>query len=180
MRMPCSILSQDNSPGKLTTALGDTKLVLSRFNGNEALSELFEFRIEALSEEQNVDFQSALGKNCTIKVIAVDKKERYFSGLLIEARWTGMRNGGLFAHQLVVRPWLWLLSLTSDCKIFSQKSARDIIKQVFSDRGFTRFSRRAGNPPILDDRILRQYRETGFRFRQPADGAMGHLLFLRT
>jgi type VI secretion system secreted protein VgrG len=156
-------LSQDNSPGKLTTALGDTKLVLSRFNGNEALSELFEFRIEALSEEQNVDFQSALGKNCTIKVIAVDKKERYFSGLLIEARWTGMRNGGLFAHQLVVKPWLYLLSLTSDCKIFSQKSAKDIIKQVFSDRGFTDFrDELKSSYPTIEYCV--QYRETDFDF----------------
>ena len=156
-------LSQDNNPGKLTTALGDTKLVLSRFNGNEALSELFEWRIEALSEEQNVDFQSALGKNCTIKVTAIDKKERYFSGLLIEARWTGMRNGGLFAHQLVVRPWLWLLSLTSDCKIFSQKSAKDIVKQVFSDRGFTDFrDELKSSYPTIEYCV--QYRETDLDF----------------
>jgi type VI secretion system secreted protein VgrG len=156
-------LSQDNSPGKLTTALGDTKLVLSRFNGSESLSELFEFRIEAISTEQNVDFKSALGKSVTVRVKAVDGKDRFFSGLLTEARWAGLRQGGLFAHQLVIKPWLYFLSLTSDCKIFSQKSAKDIIKQVFSDRGFNDFrDELKSSYPTIEYCV--QYRETDLDF----------------
>ncbi len=155
-------LSQDDRAGKLTTPLGDTKLVLSRFDGGEALSELFEFRIEAMSTEANIDFNAALGKSVTVDSKAADGKDRYFNGLLAEARWAGQREN-LYAYQLVIRPWLWLLSLTSDCRIFSQKSPRDIVKQVFTDRGFSDFrDETKSSYPTLEYCV--QYRETDFVF----------------
>jgi type VI secretion system secreted protein VgrG len=155
-------LSQDERVGKLTTPLGDDKLTLSRFDGGESLSELFEFRIEAMSTEANIDFNAALGKSVTVKLKTADDKDRYFNGLLAEARWAGQRDT-LYAYQLVIRPWLWLLSLTSDCRIFSQKSPRDIIKQVFTDRGFSDFrDELKSSYPTLEYCV--QYRETDFDF----------------
>ncbi len=155
-------LSQDDRIGKLTTPLGDDKLVLSRFDGGESLSELFEFRIEAISTEANVDFNAALGKSVTVMLKTADGQSRYFNGLLAEARWAGRRES-LYAYQLVIRPWLWLLSLTSDCRIFSQKSPRDIVKQVFTDRGFSDFrDELKSSYPTLEYCV--QYRETDFVF----------------
>ena len=155
-------LSQDERVGKLKTPLGDDKLALSRFDGGESLSELFEFRVEAMSIEANIDFNAALGKSVTVLLKTDDGKDRYFNGLLAEARWAGQR-GTLFAYQLVIRPWLWLLSLTSDCRIFSQKSPRDIIKQVFTDRGFSDFrDELKSSYPTLEYCV--QYRETDFVF----------------
>ncbi len=155
-------LSQDDRIGKLTTPLGDDKLALSRFDGGESLSELFEFRIEAISTEANVDFSAALGKSVTVMLKTADSQDRYFNGLLAEARWAGQRES-LYAYQLVIRPWLWLLTLTSDCRIFSQKSPRDIIKQVFTDRGFSDFrDELKSSYPTLEYCV--QYRETDFIF----------------
>ena len=155
-------LSQDQRIGILTTPLGANTLVLSRFDGNEALSEPFEFRVEAISLEQNLDFNGALGKSATVKLKTADDKDRYFNGILAEARWSGARQG-LFVYQLVLRPWLFLLTLTSDCRIFPKKTAPQIIKQVFSDRGFSDF--RDGlqsSYPQLEYTV--QYRETDFDF----------------
>jgi len=155
-------LSQDQRVGKLKTPLGDDKLVLSRFDGGESLSELFEFRIEAMSTESNIDFNAVLGKSVTVILKTVDGKDRYFNGLLAEARWAGQRET-LFAYQLVIRPWLWLLSLTSDCRIFSQKSPRDIIKQVFTDHGFSDYrDELKSSYPTLEYCV--QYRETDLDF----------------
>ena len=155
-------LSQDDRIGRLTTPLGDDKLVLSRFDGGESLSEPFEFRIEAMSTEANVDFNAALGKSVTVALKTADGQDRYFNGLLAEARWAGQRET-VYAYQLVIRPWLWLLSLTSDCRIFSQMSPRDIIKQVFTDRGFSDFrDELKSSYPTLEYCV--QYRETDFTF----------------
>ena len=155
-------LSQDQRVGKLKTPLGDDALALSRFDGGESLSELFEFRIEAMSTEANIDFNAALGKSVTVILKTDDGKDRYFNGLLAEARWAGQR-GTLFAYQLVIRPWLWLLSLTSDCRIFSQKSPRDIIKQVFTDHGFSDYrDELKSSYPTLEYCV--QYRETDLDF----------------
>jgi type VI secretion system secreted protein VgrG len=155
-------LSQQERIGELTTPLGENVLVLSRFDGGEALSELFEFRIEAVSEQENIDFNAALGKSVTIKMKTVEGKDRYFNGLLAEASWSGQR-ATLFVYRLVARPWLWLLSLTSDCRIFSQKSPSDIVKQVFTDRGFSDFrDALQSSYPTLEYCV--QYRETDFDF----------------
>ena len=155
-------LLQQERIGELTTPLGENVLVLSRFDGGEALSELFEFRIEAVSEQENIDFNAALGKSVTVKIKAVDGKDRYFNGLLAEASWSGQR-ATLFVYRLVARPWLWLLSLTSDCRIFSQKSPSDIVKQVFTDRGFSDFrDALQSSYPTLEYCV--QYRETDFDF----------------
>jgi type VI secretion system secreted protein VgrG len=155
-------LSQQDRIGELKTQLEKDILALSRFDGAESLSELFEFRIEAVSEQQNIDFNAALGKSITVKMKTVDGKDRYFNGILAEARQSSARHT-LFVYQLVVRPWLFLLSLTSNCRIFSRKSPRDIIKQVFQDRNFSdyRFALHSSYPTL---EYCVQYRETDLDF----------------
>ena len=129
-------LSQNERYGKLTTPAGENVLVLGRFDGAEKLSQNFEFRIEALSTQENYDFNSLLGRNCCVSLQTDDSLTRYFNGVLVEAYWTGQKNN-LFTYRLVLRPWFWLLSLTSDCRIFKSMGVKDIIKQVFNDRGFS-------------------------------------------
>jgi type VI secretion system secreted protein VgrG len=153
---------QDENIATLETALGKDVLVITRFDAREALSELFEFRVEALSERDNIDFDAAIGRNATISVKGADGKERIFNGVLVEARWTGVRND-LYTYQVVLRPWLWLLAHATDCRIFAHKSVPDIIKEVFQKRGFTDFrdSLTASYQPL---EYCVQYRETDMDF----------------
>ncbi len=155
-------LSQDQRQGKLTTPLGPFALVLASFSAIEGLSELFEIRVEAVSTQANLDFASTLGLGSTIMLKTQDDKERYFHGLMTEARWAGTRED-LYVYQFVLRPWLWFLTRTSDCRIFPQKTPVAIIKEVFSDRGFSDFrDATTGSPPTLEYCV--QYRETDFNF----------------
>jgi type VI secretion system secreted protein VgrG len=155
-------LSQDQRQGKLTTPLGANALVLASFNAIEGLSELFELRVEAVSDQANLDFSSTLGLGSTIELKTQDDKSRYFHGLMTEARWAGTQED-LYIYQLVLRPWLWFLTRTSDCRIFSNMTPLTIIKQVFSDRGFSDFrDSTTGSPPTLEYCV--QYRETDFNF----------------
>jgi type VI secretion system secreted protein VgrG len=155
-------LSQDVRTGKLTTPLGPNALALANFNAVESLSELFEFRVDAVSTQGGLDFGSALGAGSTIELKTQDGQKRYFHGLMTEARWTGTQED-LYLYQLVLRPWLWFLTKTSDCRIFPQMTPIDVIKQVFSDRGFSDFrDATTGSPPTLEYCV--QYRETDFNF----------------
>jgi type VI secretion system secreted protein VgrG len=154
--------TQDNQTGKLATPLGKDKLLLTSFEGAEAMGELFEFRVEALSADSAINFDDALGRNSSVHLATNDGAGRDFSGVLTQARWLGKR-GDYFAYSLVLRPWLWLLSLTSDCKIFPNKNPRDIIKQVFEDRGFSDvLDLTAQDYPTLEYTV--QYRETDLNF----------------
>ena len=153
---------RQTATGRLTTPFGGDVLALSHMNAVEALSELFEFHIEAVSLQGNLDFNSALGQGCTVKVMTNDNLERYFNGVMTEARWAGVQED-LHLYEVVLRPWLWLLTRTSDCRIFKEMTPLDIIKQVFSDRGFTDFRDATTSPPPKLEYCV-QYRETDFNF----------------
>ena len=157
-------LSQDDRTGKLTMPApwADNALVLSQMKAVEAQSSLFKFVIEAVSLEADLDFSSALGRGGMVKLVAVDGRERYFHGVITEAHWGGSQQD-LHYYELVLRPWLWLLTLTSNSRIFRNKSPVDIIKQVFSDRGFSDYlDETKTTKPKLSYCV--QYRETDFNF----------------
>ena len=59
----------------LPPLFGKDVLVLRQFIGTEGLGELFEFEVDALSGPENVDFNSALGKSCTVKFNAYKGKD---------------------------------------------------------------------------------------------------------
>jgi type VI secretion system secreted protein VgrG len=157
-----SPLKQDTRQARLTTPLGSDVLVLARFEGNEALSELFEYRIEAHSKETDkVDYDALIGRACSVTIKQFEQ-ERHFNGILTEAQWVGKRTD-IDVHRLVLAPWLWLCTRTTDCRFFQDKTVPDIIKEVFSDRGFSDFSfKLSENHPKLEYCV--QYRETDFAF----------------
>jgi type VI secretion system secreted protein VgrG len=155
-------ITQDQRIASLDTPLGKDMLVAVRFDGMEGLSELFDFRIEALSEQADVDFDKAIGNNCSVTFKTYKEPNRIFNGVLVHAQELGAQ-ANLFNYRLTLRPWLWLLSRTSNCRIFKNQKAPDIIKKVFSDRGFSDYRMAAtGNFPELEYCV--QYRETDLTF----------------
>jgi type VI secretion system secreted protein VgrG len=154
-------LTQDTRLGELITPLGKDVLVLVRFDATEGLSELFEFRVECLSEKADLDFDGAIGQQCTVK-LKMYEQVREFSGILVEAEWTGLLHDH-YTYHIVLRPWLWLLGRTTDCRIFQDMKVPDIVKQVFQDRGFSDFELKLSEEcPQLEYCV--QYRETDLNF----------------
>jgi type VI secretion system secreted protein VgrG len=124
-------LTQDNRVAKLTTPLGKDVVVLSSFNGTEGLSELFEYTLEVLSEEEDIDFDKAIGQACTVRLDAYKGKERFFNGVLCLARWAEKQDD-YYRYYMVLRPWFYLLGYKADCKIFLDKNVKEILQEVFS------------------------------------------------
>jgi type VI secretion system secreted protein VgrG len=131
-------LTQDKRIAELTTPLGKDVLVMSSFNGTEGLGELFEYTLEALSEDENIDFDKAIGQACTVKLLAYQGKVRFFNGILTLARWAEKQDD-YFKYHLVLRPWFYLLGYKADCRIFLDKNVKDIIQEVFTKAGFNDF-----------------------------------------
>ena len=154
------MLKQDTRFAELRTPLGKDVLVLVRFDATEGLSELFEYRIEALAAKE-VDLDAILGRPCSVTV-KLYGKERHFNGIAVEAQWTGVRQEH-HVYRLVLRPWLWLCSRTSDCRFFQDKTASEIIQEVWRDRGFNDF-RASLNESYPKLEYCVQYRETDLAF----------------
>jgi type VI secretion system secreted protein VgrG len=156
-----SSLSQATRPGKLTTPLGADVLDLERFEGFEGQSELFEYRIDAVSERENIDFNAALGRNCCVSLKSYGVT-RHFNGVLVEAQWVGMQHD-LHQYRLVLRPWLWLLSHKANCRIFAKKTIPEILKDVFTKAGFRDINDKLSETyPSVEFTV--QYRETDLAF----------------
>lgn len=143
-------------------SLGEDKLVLSRFDVREAVSELFEIQIEALSEDKAVDFNKILGSKCSIRINTTDGTPRFFNGTLTEAQSLGPQDD-VFGYNMVLRPWFWLLTKTSNCRIFKDKSVKDIIAEVLAKHSFKKFENRtSGSFPELEYCV--QYCESDYDF----------------
>jgi type VI secretion system secreted protein VgrG len=156
-------LTQEHRIASLDTPLGKDVLVAVRFEGAEGISELFDFRIEARSVKAVKDFDDAIGKNCSLTFKTYEKKpDRIFNGVLVQAQGVGAQ-ADIFSYRLTLRPWLWLLSRTSNCRIFKNQKAPAIIEKVFTDRGFSDFrDGTSGSFPELEYCV--QYRETDLAF----------------
>ena len=153
---------QDPRSGVFSSPLGKDKLLLSRFNGSEGLSELFEYQVEAYSEKPITNFDDAIGANCCVSIKHYGQKIRHFNGVLVSTQMVD-RPGGYFTYLLVLRPWLWLLSRTSDCRFFMDKSALEIIKIVFGEYGFAKFVSNT-KETYPKRKYCVQYRETDLNF----------------
>jgi type VI secretion system secreted protein VgrG len=155
-------LRQSGRIGEFTSPLGEDVLVLTEFSSSEGLSELFEYHVEALSEQENLDFDAAIGKGCMVKLATFDGKTRVCHGIMTEAEWIGQRED-YYLYHVVLRPWLWLLGHKADCRIFLDKSVKDIIQEVFSKAGFTDFEFRTTASYDTIEYCV-QYRETDLAF----------------
>jgi type VI secretion system secreted protein VgrG len=154
--------TQSNRQLKIKTPLSPDELLILKMEGREELGRLYEFTIDLLSENESIAHYDLLGKKMTVEMDAVNTNKRYFDGYV--SQFTQVGHLAYFAHyRVTLRPWLWLLSQTSDCRIYQNISIPDIIKEVFRENGFSDFEDQ------LSDRYREwkycvQYRETDFNF----------------
>lgn len=155
-------LRQLKRTASFTTPLGQDVLTLTQFEASEGLSELFTFQVEARSTTENADLQSIMSQKCSITMTLKNGSERIFNGTLVDAQWVG-KEQDLHQYRFTLRPWLWLLSQRADCRIFKNKTAIEIIKQIFAKEESASFEDRTSDRLNPIDYCV-QYRETDLDF----------------
>jgi type VI secretion system secreted protein VgrG len=137
-------------------------ILLKRAIIREGLSKVTETTIEFQSKDKAVKLDKLVGQTMNLHLIASDKKERMFTGLCISVENLGFRDGyGQYVAE--VRPWFWLLTRAQDCRVFQDKKAVDIIKDVLSEHGFSDIQDRLSGSYETRNYCV-QYRETDFDF----------------
>ncbi|MBE0436052.1 MAG: type VI secretion system tip protein VgrG, partial [Methylomicrobium sp.] len=146
------------------SGLGSDQLLFKKMTGHEAMGRLFEFELELLRPEKYgaVDVGKILGEDMTVKVTGNNKFSRFFNGAVVQFKHTGIENK-FYSYRATLRPWLWFLTLSSDCKIFQDKKIPEIIEEVFADYSFALVdSQLSGDYEVLEYCV--QYRESDFDF----------------
>ncbi|HDR9762974.1 TPA: type VI secretion system tip protein TssI/VgrG [Burkholderia cepacia] len=105
-------------------------------DGSDELGRLFEFRIEALADSHSLSLKDLLGKPVTVRIEQQDLSTRYLNGIVARASLAGRRAERYYGYELIVRPWLWLATRRSDCRIFQNKTVPEIVQEVLSTYGF--------------------------------------------
>jgi type VI secretion system secreted protein VgrG len=146
----------------LETLAGKDVLIPTAFDGEEALSEPFRFRIEAVSDDGEVDLAKLAGKGVTLEMALPDGGERRIHGIVARLRQDG-RDRRSYRYTLELRPWLWLLSRSADCRIFQNQTVTEIIEKVFSTHGQSDFDNRCTKSYNKRDYCV-QYNETAMTF----------------
>jgi type VI secretion system secreted protein VgrG len=146
---------------QVKSPLGD-KLLLRGVQGREELGRPFSYTLDLLSEDESINPSSILGQDMTIKLSLEDESDRCIHGIVTRFSATGS-IGRYTRYGAQLRPWIWLLSHTSDCRIFQNETIPDIIKTVFRDLGFTDVDDAlTGTYKPLE--YVVQYRESAFNF----------------
>ncbi|MGJ9419483.1 type VI secretion system Vgr family protein [Massilia sp. CMS3.1] len=107
-------------------------LAAERFDGREALNELFCFDIDALSTSTDLDIVQFIGEELTLELLQPDGSQRAWHGLCTGAAWLGA-DGGVARYRLRLEPALALLARRRDSYIFQDKNVRDIVTELLAD-----------------------------------------------
>jgi type VI secretion system secreted protein VgrG len=146
----------------IDTPLGKDALLLCGFNGREAISQVFHFSADFVSENHSISFKDIVGKRVTLQVCHSGDDKRFWNGYVSRFSCSGGDNRFSYYHAEIV-PWLWFLTRTADCQIFQHKTIPEIIKKVFQDHGFQDFQDRTQAAYPQREYVV-QYRETAFNF----------------
>ncbi len=147
----------------IETPLGEDVLLLQSFSGHEEISRLFEFDLHLLSEDYEINPDDIIGQNVTVRLHLPDGGTRYWNGHINRFIRSNSTSPKFAQYRASMVPWLWFLTRTSDCRIFQGKTVLDIVKQVFSDLGFTDIEERLTGSYRTWTYCV-QYRETDFNF----------------
>jgi type VI secretion system secreted protein VgrG len=129
---------------------------------NDELGRPFRIELDLQCDNFDVDFDQLLGKGLAVEMSVQGGGVRYFHGIIAQMEHVGA--AARFAvYRVVLRPWLWLLTRTHDCRIYQDKSVPDIIKELFRDNGFTDFEDKLSGT-FAPRTYCVQYRESDFNF----------------
>jgi type VI secretion system secreted protein VgrG len=114
--------------------------------GTERLSQPFELRVMVRCSrelEAELEADKFLMKKAVVTLLANGTPLRYFHGFITDVALGGSKfgvadtGGRTVDYQITLRPWLWLLGQTSDCRVFQNMTVPAIVQEVCQKAGFT-------------------------------------------
>jgi type VI secretion system secreted protein VgrG len=151
------------TPFSLTTPLPEADLRFDSMQHSAGVSMLEETQLFLLSEKSDLAPEKLLGQPVDVTITLRDGELRHICGFVTRFG-LGRHQGRYFGYLAEVRPWLWFLTRSSDCRIFQEMTVPDIIKKVFADYGGVAVHEFKLDRTYRKRDYCVQYRETDFNF----------------
>ncbi len=161
--MPLDNLTQDNRLIAVETSLGKDHFLLTGFSGQESVSQLFQFDLEMLSDDDAAEHTELVGQNLTFSICPRNGTRSFFNGFISQFSAAEKVEDRARLYRARIVPWLWFLTRAANSRIFQNQNVVDIAKQIFADHGFNDYVfqlQRSYQP--YEYKV--QYRETDFNF----------------
>ncbi|WIM12881.1 type VI secretion system tip protein TssI/VgrG [Enhydrobacter sp.] len=144
------------------TSSAEHELTPVRLKAHETISSLFRFEVEAVAAG-SIDARGMLNKPACVAVNHGERPTRYFHGIVAE--FGPVEQSGVVdvLYRMVLVPQLAQAAIRSDCRLFFNKTAEDIVKTILDDAGVTRTSFRLYAQPA-QRKATAQYNETALHF----------------
>lgn len=125
-------IGQQNRLIKLTTSLGEDILLPQRVHAHERLGRSYEYSVDCLSGRDDIELKDLIAQPVTLWVQQADSGYLPIHGYVNTIKRLG--SDGQFTYcQLTFAPWLHFLNFRKDARIWQDKTADDIISDVFNN-----------------------------------------------
>jgi len=148
---------------ELRIATGDA-LDVREFSVEQTMSTLFSVTVTAVSDNPDIDFEAAIGREATFTLHgrSITGQPRSWRGVLSELTLVRVEASGLSTYHLRIEPKLWLASQRRNYRIFQTQSELDIARQLLREWGIDAREKIGGQYKTRKYRV--QYGETDFAF----------------
>jgi type VI secretion system secreted protein VgrG len=132
------------------------------FQAFERISEPYVLNVD-LASSSEIPIDQAIQKEALLTISGAEA-DRYFHGIVRKFEHTG-KSGLKYLYNAAIVPFLQLLSLEKDCRIFQNKKVQDIVVQIFQESGIPadRYEFRLKNKDHMR-KFCVQYRESDMDF----------------
>jgi type VI secretion system secreted protein VgrG len=148
---------------QFSSPLGKDVLLIESLDGAEGISRLFEYQVELLATvDTTIDPKSMIGAKVAVAITLNDAQgSRWINGVVASfEQCAGDAEFNVYQARIV--PAMWQLTLSSNCRIFQNKTVLDIAKAVIGEYGLSLSDQTTESYNQLD--YCTQYSESDFHF----------------
>ena len=148
---------------QFTSPLGKDELLIESLDGAEGISRLFEYHVELLATIDTViDPRAIVGAKVNVAIALNDVQgSRWINGIVASfEQCAGDEELDVYRARIV--PSLWQLTLSSNCRVFQNKTVIEIVKAVIGEYGLSVQDKTNETYKPLE--YCTQYSESDFHF----------------
>ena len=119
----------------ISSLLGEDALLLEHLAIDEAINGLFTIEAEVKSQRDDLRAGDLIGSSVDFSLKLKDDGTRWWNGFVTDLHQGSLTTRGTRSYRLTVRPKLWTLSQTSDCRIFRNTTAAQIVETLLGEHG---------------------------------------------
>jgi type VI secretion system secreted protein VgrG len=155
-------LSQHARLLTLETSLPASALLVEKFTGTEAMSDLFSFEIDSVSTSASFELKQLINQEISLRILLANGSTRSWHGIVTRAMQLGS-DGALTRYRLMMQPWTVRMAQRRDSYVYQDMTVLEIIDHILKDYPNAKY--RIDVKTVLPKRsYTAQYRETDFDF----------------